>query len=222
MHGCVMIDQNGCSIGTARLWCDSRNQEEADELTELFGERMPKRLTAARFLWSLKHQPEKTQKCVALTTPAGYIAHRLTSVLVSVSVSSSISISMSSSIPIPIAQPLQQRLILGIGEASGMFPIDDTGCEYRKDWSKIFDTHVRTKFPSSFSVPSLKMLLPKIRTAGDTRNNSHDNNSNSNSNNNAVVLNKSILEIDGWLHEIRDLLTARKGEGNEKGINLPP
>ena len=28
MHGCVMIDKNGASIGTARLWCDSRNQEE--------------------------------------------------------------------------------------------------------------------------------------------------------------------------------------------------
>ena len=28
MHGCVMIDKNGSSIGTARLWCDSRNQEE--------------------------------------------------------------------------------------------------------------------------------------------------------------------------------------------------
>jgi xylulokinase len=28
MHGCVMIDNNGNSIGTARLWCDSRNQEE--------------------------------------------------------------------------------------------------------------------------------------------------------------------------------------------------
>ena len=28
MHGCVMIDKHGESIGTARLWCDSRNQEE--------------------------------------------------------------------------------------------------------------------------------------------------------------------------------------------------
>jgi sugar (pentulose or hexulose) kinase len=28
MHGCVMIDRHGESIGTARLWCDSRNQEE--------------------------------------------------------------------------------------------------------------------------------------------------------------------------------------------------
>ena len=28
MHGCVMIDKDGKSIGTARLWCDARNQEE--------------------------------------------------------------------------------------------------------------------------------------------------------------------------------------------------
>ena len=28
MHGCVMIDNEGNNIGTARLWCDARNQEE--------------------------------------------------------------------------------------------------------------------------------------------------------------------------------------------------
>ena len=28
MHGCVMIDKDGKNIGTARLWCDARNQEE--------------------------------------------------------------------------------------------------------------------------------------------------------------------------------------------------
>ena len=33
MHGCVMIDSNGRSIGTARLWCDARNQEEVRTVT---------------------------------------------------------------------------------------------------------------------------------------------------------------------------------------------
>jgi xylulokinase len=28
MHGCVMVDRDGRSIGTSRLWCDARNQEE--------------------------------------------------------------------------------------------------------------------------------------------------------------------------------------------------
>ena len=28
MHGCVMIDNDGKSLGNARLWCDARNQEE--------------------------------------------------------------------------------------------------------------------------------------------------------------------------------------------------
>ena len=31
MHGCVMIDENGMSIGNARLWCDARNQEEVGQ-----------------------------------------------------------------------------------------------------------------------------------------------------------------------------------------------
>jgi len=36
MHGCVMLDCNGNALGTARLWCDARNQsEEAKSLREL-------------------------------------------------------------------------------------------------------------------------------------------------------------------------------------------
>ena len=33
MHGCVMIDKDGKNIGTARLWCDARNQEEVGRRT---------------------------------------------------------------------------------------------------------------------------------------------------------------------------------------------
>ena len=30
MHGCVMLDKDGNHLGTARLWCDARNQEEVN------------------------------------------------------------------------------------------------------------------------------------------------------------------------------------------------
>lgn len=147
-------------------------------MTELFGERMPKRLTAARYLWSLKHEPEKTKECVAITTPAGYIAHRLTTPVITTVTHTSTS-SSSSRLTTGQQLLLDRQLILGVGEASGMFPIDEddttTGCcEYKNDWIEIFDQHVRTKFASNSSSNSsfsLKELLPKIRTAGDIRNN---------------------------------------------------
>lgn len=188
MHGCVMVDKNGKNIGTARLWCDARNQEEADTLSELFGDRMPKRLTAARYLWSLKHEPEKTEECVAITTPAGYIAHKLTTIVT--------------------ADGQLSPLLLGVGEASGMFPVTDgvSGCAYRADWIQAFDDHVRETFSSSRShLPTLESLLPKIRTAGDLRN--------IDANKGAVVLNPCILESDGWLYEARKLFSCCSDSG---------
>ena len=41
MHGEVLADENGSALSTARLWCDSRNESEAHELTERFGAKMP-------------------------------------------------------------------------------------------------------------------------------------------------------------------------------------
>mmetsp|Transcript_7590 Transcript_7590/g.16392 ORF Transcript_7590/g.16392 Transcript_7590/m.16392 type:complete len:410 (+) Transcript_7590:141-1370(+) len=207
MHGCVMIDRDGKSIGTARLWCDARNQEEADELSQLFGERMPKRLTAARFLWSLKHEPEKAEKCVAITTPAGYIAHRLTS---TTTTSTSEDNKIEHKLP---------PLLLGVGEASGMFPVREcdatSGCEYRTDWIEAFDAHVRTMTTTTIAPSSLKDFLPKIRTAGDARNNRDEHGSDQ-----AVVLNPSILESDGWLWEVRALLTRDRSSCS--GIMVAP
>ena len=164
---------------------------QADELSELFGERMPKRLTAARFLWSLKHESNKTEKCVSITTPAGYIAHKLTT---------------TTGLP---------QLVLGVGEASGMFPVDsgDIGCNYRNDWLEAFDRHVCSKFPG-VSVPSLRDLLPQIRTAGDTRNYGGDNSSH-------VVLDNSILDPGGWLHDVKDVFCGGKDDSSQ-GILLAP
>jgi hypothetical protein len=179
-------------------------------LTRLFGERIPKRLTAARYLWSLKHEPEKVSKCVAITTPAGYITHRLTTpIVVQESTSSSIIGSNNN-----WNQPLLlggRSLILGVGEASGIFPIDNrTSCEYKNDWIEIFDHYVRTKFPSLFP-PSLKELLPTIRTAGDIRNNI------------PVVIDESIfMKPNGLLIDLHDLfLNNNNGKINNNILVAP-
>ena len=58
MHCEVLADELGRSLGPARLWCDGRNEAEGHELTEKLGVKCPKRLTSARWLWTIRHQPE--------------------------------------------------------------------------------------------------------------------------------------------------------------------
>ena len=59
MHGEVHADEDNQPLGTARLWCDGRNEAEGHELTERFGAKMPKRATATRWLWTIRNQPER-------------------------------------------------------------------------------------------------------------------------------------------------------------------
>lgn len=132
MHGEVLVGTDGDTLGPARLWCDTRNQAEADELTERFGCKVPRRCTVARWLWTIRHQPERAARVRHLTTPAGWIAHRLAGVW-----------------------------RLGVGEASGVFPIDQSTLDYDAERLAAFDRLVGNAAPHP-----LRDLLPEVRVAG--------------------------------------------------------
>lgn len=132
MHGEVLVDADGQAFGAARLWCDTRNQAESEELTELFGCKVPRRCTVARWLWTLRHHPERAAKVAKLTTPAGWIAYRLTG-----------------------------EWRLGVGEASGVFPIDQATLDYNASMMSAFDALVGDAAPRP-----LRDLLPEVRLAG--------------------------------------------------------
>lgn len=132
MHGEVMADTEGNAVGPARLWCDGRNEAEGHELTERFGTKMPKRATATRWLWTIRNQYEKAKQVRHLTTPAGWIAYRLTGVWT-----------------------------LGIGDAAGMFPIDQSTLDYNQSLLESFNQCV-----GDDSISPLQELLPTVRTAG--------------------------------------------------------
>ena len=133
MHGEVLADEDGNPLGPARLWCDSRNEAEGDELTERFGVKMPKRITAARWLWTARNQPKKARQAAHLTTPAGWLSYLLTG-----------------------------EWTLGIGDAAGMFPIDQQTFDYRDDLLAKFDPLV-----ADAKVKDLRQLLPAVRKAGE-------------------------------------------------------
>lgn len=132
MHGEVLTDQQGTPLSPARLWCDSRNEAEGDELTERMQVKMPKRITAARWLYTIRNQPAIAKQTQHLTTPAGWLAWRLTG-----------------------------QWNLGIGDASGMFPIDLSPGDYDSEKLALFD-----KLTQTYQVPSLRQLLPKVCCAG--------------------------------------------------------
>jgi sugar (pentulose or hexulose) kinase len=137
MHGEVLCDAAAMPLGAARLWCDGRNEAEGHELTELLGTKMPKRITAARWLWTIRNQPDKAARAAHMTTPAGWIARRLTG-----------------------------TWTLGVGDASGMFPIDQATLDYDARLLADFDALV-ARTPGGRQVRPLATLLPAVRRAGE-------------------------------------------------------
>lgn len=133
MHGEVLIDEKGKSISPVRIWCDNRNAEEGFELTKLFGSKIPKRSTCARFLWTTRFETYKAVAAKHITTPAGWMSYRLTG-----------------------------QHVLGIGDASGMFPIDQTSLQYDISMLSKFD-----KLVNNPQIRSISNLLPKIKRAGE-------------------------------------------------------
>ncbi len=141
MHGEVLTDAFGQPVGPARLWCDGRNESEGHELTERLGAKCPKRMTAVRWLWTIRHRPAVAAGVSHITTPAGWIARRLTG-----------------------------QWTLGIGDAAGMFPIDQTTLDYDQRMLSEFDTLANAAAATSLptgGLPRLVELLPAVRKAGE-------------------------------------------------------
>lgn len=133
MHGEVGLGFGGKEAWeTARLWCDPRNKEESEELTGLFNFKVPIRMTIARWLWTIRNQPDMAKRCAGLTTPAGWLTFVLCG-----------------------------NRVLGMGEASGMFPIDPATGSYDAGMIQKFNRLTRDA-----KVPPINSLLPTPMPAG--------------------------------------------------------
>lgn len=134
MHGEVLLDQDDKVLCPVRLWCDARNEAEGLELTKLFGTKVAKRATVARFLWTIRNRRDDIASHVKhMTTPAGYLAFLLTN-----------------------------EYNLGIGDASGMFPMDGTTHNYHETMLHQFDRLVNDP-----AIAPIRTILPNVRRAGE-------------------------------------------------------
>lgn len=133
MHGYMAFDNEGRLLVPFRTWRNTCTGEASEKLTEQFGFAIPQRWSIAHLYQAILNGEEHVPHISFLTTLAGYIHWQLTG-----------------------------EKVLGIGDASGTFPIDDTIRQYDSRMLKVFDKLTENK---GFSW-KLSDILPKGISAG--------------------------------------------------------
>jgi sugar (pentulose or hexulose) kinase len=134
MHGYVAVDGDGTLLVPFRTWRNNITETAARELTELFQYPIAQRWSIAHLYQAIMNGEEHLGDIVHITTLAGYVHWKLTG-----------------------------QWAIGIGEASGMFPIDPETGDYDAGMMKAFDELVAGKGLER----SIHDLLPRIVPAGD-------------------------------------------------------
>lgn len=134
MHGYMAFDEKGELLVPFRTWRNATTGQAAKELTERFQFNIPERWSIAHLYQAILNDEEHVPRIEYLTTLAGYIHWLLTG-----------------------------NKAIGIGDASGMFPIDEKTKDYNQAMLDQFDDEILMgNFPWK-----LKNILPKVYTSGE-------------------------------------------------------
>ena len=134
MHGYMAFDSQGQLLVPFRTWRNTITGQAADELTKLFQYNIPQRWSIAHLYQAILNGEEHVKDVAYFTTLSGYIHWQLTG----------------------------QR-VLGIGDASGMFPINIQDKDFDSGMIEKFDELVKGKgFPWK-----LRQIMPRVLTAGE-------------------------------------------------------
>ena len=134
MHGYLAFDEDWNLLVPFRTWQNTITGPAAAELTALFGFNIPQRWSIAHLYQAILNGEEHVGKIAHITTLAGYVHYMLTGVNA-----------------------------LGIGEASGMFPIDSDKLCYDGAMLEKFDALVS----QSALTRKIADLLPGVLLAGE-------------------------------------------------------
>ncbi|NMM95160.1 xylulokinase [Bifidobacterium oedipodis] len=133
MHGYLAFDENGEMLVPFRTWQNTNTSEAHKKLSELFQYNIPERWAIAHLYQAVLNKEEHVSRVKYFTTLAGYVHWKLTG-----------------------------KKVLGVGDASGMFPIDPTTHTYEAEFIKQFDA-----LPEVAAQPwKLENLLPEPLVAG--------------------------------------------------------
>lgn len=134
MHGYMPFDKKGELLTPFRTWRNNITERASEELTELFQYHIPQRWSIAHLRQAILNGEEHVKDIDFLTTLEGYIHWKLTG-----------------------------EKVLGVGEASGMFPVDPQTKQYYGRMIAQFDELVAEKhYPWKLSE-----ILPRVLTAGE-------------------------------------------------------
>ncbi|MET1006467.1 MAG: FGGY family carbohydrate kinase, partial [Propionibacteriaceae bacterium] len=134
MHGYLAFDADDELLTPFRTWRNTNTGEAAEQLSTLFGHNIPHRWSVAHLYQAVLNGEKHVADIGYLTTLAGYVHWQLTG-----------------------------EKVLGIGDASGMFPIDIAAGGYDVTMLEQFD---RRAAESGVEL-RLAELLPAIRLAGE-------------------------------------------------------
>ncbi len=133
MHGYLAFDAQGQLLVPFRTWRNTITGPAAEALTERFGFNIPQRWSIAHLYQAMLSGEAHVKDVAFLTTLAGYVHWRLTG-----------------------------RKVLGVGDASGMFPIDSGRCGYDEGMMRSFD---ELAAQSGYGW-TLERILPEVLSAG--------------------------------------------------------
>ena len=134
MHGYMAFDKDGNLLVPFRTWRNTITGQAAEKLTDLFQFNIPQRWSIAHLYQAILNKEPHIKDISHLTTLAGYVHWKLTG-----------------------------QKVLGVGEASGMFPIDSKTNDYDERKIELFNERLKAENISW----KLQDILPKVLVAGD-------------------------------------------------------
>lgn len=134
MHGYLAFDAKGKLLVPFRTWRNTFTTNAANELSTLFNFNIPERWSIAHLYHALLNQEPHLKELSYLTTLSGYIHWQLTN-----------------------------EKVLGIGDASGILPIDCQAHSFRREMLESFNELAEKH---GYSI-KLESILPKVLVAGE-------------------------------------------------------
>ncbi len=134
MHGYIALDENSKLLVPFRTWRNTMTENAANELSELFRFNVPQRWSAAHLYQAILNGEQHISKIKKVMTLSCYLHYKLTG-----------------------------EFVLGVGDASGMFPIDTANKDYNQQMVEKFDNALSKKGLSY----SLREIFPKVMVAGE-------------------------------------------------------
>ena len=134
MHGYLPFDAEDRLLVPFRTWKNTSTEQAAEELSSLFSCNIPQRWSIAHLHQAILDREEHVPRLNYLTTLSGYVHWMLTG-----------------------------EKVLGIGDASGMFPIDSSVGNYRADLL----TRYQERIAGHGFAWSISGILPKVYRAGE-------------------------------------------------------